>query len=93
MTESLIEDAALGWFEAISWSLLHGPEIAPGEIAAERSDYGQVVLEARLRDALGRVNPSLPVEALDDAFRRVMRPEGPTLGRETGRCKIGRAHV
>ncbi|MCE2487327.1 MAG: type I restriction endonuclease subunit R, partial [Desulfurellaceae bacterium] len=38
-----------------------------------------VVLERRLRDALVRLNPSLPTEALDDAFRRLSHPDGPTL--------------
>jgi hypothetical protein len=47
---------------------------------AERSDYGQVVLAQRLRDALARLKPRLPAEALDDASRRLTRPEGPTLG-------------
>ena len=54
----------------------HGPEIAPGEPAAERADFGQVVLERRLRDALARLNPRLPREARDDAFRKLTRPEG-----------------
>jgi type I restriction enzyme, R subunit len=31
---------------------------------SERADYSQVVLEARLRDALKRLNPALPPEAL-----------------------------
>jgi type I restriction enzyme R subunit len=57
----------------------HGPEIAPDMIGAERTDYAKVILEQRLRDALARLNPALPSEALDDAFRRLMRPEGPTL--------------
>ena len=38
-----------------------------------------MVLEGRLRDALARLNPDLPAEALDDAFRKLLRPEGPTL--------------
>jgi hypothetical protein len=29
----------------------HDPEIAPGTAAAERADYGEVVLSTRLRDA------------------------------------------
>ena len=52
------------------------PEIAPGEAAAERDDYGEVVLERRLRAALARLNPALPAEALEDAFRKLTRPEG-----------------
>ena len=36
-TESVVEDAALEWFEAVGYQILHGPEIAPGEPASERS--------------------------------------------------------
>jgi len=78
-TESVVEQAALAWLESIGWTLRNGAEIAPGELAAERVDYGQVVLEQRLRDALARLNPGLPLEALDDAFRKLTRPEGPEL--------------
>jgi type I restriction enzyme, R subunit len=75
-TESVVEQAALAWLESAGWSVLNGPEIAPGERAAERADYGQVVLEQRLKDALARLNPDLPAEALEDAFRKLARPEG-----------------
>ena len=45
---------------------------------AERSGYEQVVLEHRLRDALGKINPELPLEVLEDAFRKLNRPQGTT---------------
>jgi type I restriction enzyme R subunit len=79
MTESIIEQATLAWLERLGWMVKHGPEIAPGELAAERSDYGQVMLAQRLQDALAQLNPTLPAEALADAFRKLTRPEGPTL--------------
>ncbi len=79
LVESDVEDAALAWLTALGWTVKQGPEIAPGEMTAERRDYGQVVLEDRLRQALARLNPTLPTEALDDAFRKLTRPEGPTL--------------
>jgi type I restriction enzyme R subunit len=75
-TESVVEKAALAWLAAIGWTIKHGPEIAPGELAAERSDFGDIVLAQRLRDALARLNPTLPPEALEEAFRRLTRPEG-----------------
>ena len=78
-TESVVEEAALAWLESLGWSVRHGLEIAPGELGAERADYAQVVLEARLRDALARLNPVLPPEALEDAFRLLTRPEGAEL--------------
>lgn len=52
LTESVVEEAALTWRESAGWQLRKVAEIAPGEPAAERDDYGQVVLARRLRDAL-----------------------------------------
>ena len=79
ITEADVEEAALGWLSGLGWRVAHGPDIAPDAPGSERNDYGQVVLERRLRDALGELNPGLPAEALDDAFRKITRPEGATL--------------
>ena len=80
ITEADVEHAALAWLDpAWAGSVAHGPDIAPDTPNAERSDYGQVVLERRLRDALARLNPALSADSLDDAFRRLTRPEGSTL--------------
>ena len=80
-TESVVEDAALAWLEDLGYVVLHGPDIAAGELGAERSDasYRDVVLEGRLRQALVRLNQDLPHEALDDAFRKLVRADGPSL--------------
>ena len=78
-TESIVEDATLNWFGELGFSLLHGPEIAPGELVAERAAFGEVVLEKRLRAALRKLNPALPAEALDEAFRKVAVPQHPSL--------------
>ena len=37
-TESVVEEAALAWLAALSYTVLHGPDIAAGQPAAERSD-------------------------------------------------------
>ncbi len=80
-TESVVEDAALAWLEALGYTILHGPAIAAGEPSAERSDlnYRDVLLEGRLRQALVRLNPDLPAEALEDAFRKLVRTDAPSL--------------
>jgi type I restriction enzyme, R subunit len=78
-TESTVEDAALAWLEATGWQIAYGPEIAPDMPAAQRADYGEVLLAQRLRDALARLNPGLPAETLEDAFRKLTRPEGADL--------------
>jgi type I restriction enzyme R subunit len=77
--ESIVEEAALAWLEGSGWSVRHGADIAPGEPGAERGDYGQVILEQRLRDALARLNPDLPAAALEDACRKLTRAEGAEL--------------
>ncbi|SRR5581483_3366191 len=78
-TESVVEDAALACLEAIGWPVALGPDIAPDMAAAERASYGEVVLGTRLRDALARLNPMLPTEALEDAYRKLTRAEGADL--------------
>ena len=79
LTEAEVEQAALDWLPVLGWQVAHGPDIAPGTPNAERDDYGQVVLERRLRDALAELNPGLPTSALDDAFRKLTHPEGSTV--------------
>ena len=79
LSESVVEDAALAWLESLGYTIKHGPEIGPEEIFAERTDYGQVVLSDRLRQALARLNPAPPPEAIEDAFRKITRLEGATL--------------
>ena len=78
-TESEVEAATLEWLESLGWMVAHGPNIAPHAADTERADYSEVVLEHRLRDALARLNPALPTDALDDAFRKLVRPNGSTL--------------
>ena len=79
LTEADVEQAALEWLSGLGWRVLHGPDIAPDMPNAERDDYGQIVLDRRLRDALAELNPTLPTSALDDAYRKLTRPEGSTL--------------
>ncbi len=76
VTESVVEEAALAWLESIGWRNAHGPDIAPDMAGAERVDFGEVVLAQRLRDSLARLNPALPTDALNEAFRKLTRPEG-----------------
>lgn len=79
LTESTVKYAALVWLKDVGWMPGHGPELAPGELFAERSDFAQVALERCLHGTLPRLNPDPPAEALDGAFRKIMRPEWETL--------------
>ena len=79
LTEADVEQIALDWLRELGWQVAHGPDIAPDTPNAERDDYGEVVLARRLRDALAALKPDLPASALEDALRKLTRPEGATL--------------
>ncbi len=79
LNESSIEEAALSWFTDLGYDIQRGEDIAPGESAAERDAYGDVVLVGRLRDAINQLNPRIPASAREDALLKVLRPESPAL--------------
>ncbi len=78
-TESTIEQTALDWLKDLGYAVVYGGDIAPDEPAAERENYGEVILAGRLKDALKRINPNAPPEALEDAFRKITRPSSVSL--------------
>jgi type I site-specific restriction-modification system R (restriction) subunit len=66
--------AALGLVRELGYSCgRHGPHLAPGEPAAERDSFADVVLVGRLREAIWRLNPTIPKEAREEALRKVLR--------------------
>ena len=70
--EDIIEQAALEWLPELGYKTMHGETIAPGEPAAERDNYGEVLLLERFRVALTRINGHIPppVFGLDYPFKR-----------------------
>jgi len=78
-TESTVEDAALEIFEELGYAILHGPDIAPGELFAERAEYSDVLLLGRLKQALAKVNAKIPAVAMEDAIRKLLSVAGPNL--------------
>jgi type I restriction enzyme, R subunit len=79
LTESTVEEAALEILDGLGYTILHGPEIAPGELLAERTDYSEVVLVGRLQQDLARINPRVPTEAIEEAVRKILGIQAPNL--------------
>ncbi len=79
ITEDDVEQLALGWLWGVGWESVNGADIAPDSSFAERDDFGDVVLERRLRDAIDRLNPGLRFDAHEDAFRKLTNPQGTSL--------------
>lgn len=72
MTEDQLEQEALSWLVETGYRHVYGPAIAPEGEHAERNDYRQPLLIARLRTAIARLNPLVPLVAREDALAQVM---------------------
>ena len=79
MKEDIVEQAALGWFEALGYDTARGVEISPGSDYPLRETYEDVVLIPRLKAALRKLNPEMPEDAIQQAVTVVSRPPEPTL--------------
>lgn len=79
LSESVVEETALTWFESLGYTVESGPAISPGELRAERKEYNQVILEGRLRTALENINPNIPPNAIDEAVRKIIRTDSPSM--------------
>ena len=79
INESMVEEAALGWFQDLGYAMLPGTQLAPGEAAAERESFSTVVLVGRVRVAIRQLNPAIPEEAREEALRKLLRLATPSL--------------
>jgi type I restriction enzyme, R subunit len=70
MTEDQLEQETLAWLQDVGYTHRYGPDIAFDGSSPERADYRQVVLPFRLREAVNRLNPSIPVAAREDAIKQ-----------------------
>lgn len=79
MTEDQLEQEALAWLQDVGYTHLYGPDIAHDGIRPERADYRQVQLAFRLREAIHKHNPDIPVAAREDALKQVLDLGIPSL--------------
>ena len=74
LNEAIVEDAALTWFGELGYTVIHGPQLPPGESAAERDSLGDVVLAGRLRKATYLWNLRQDAEAMyTESWRAFVR--------------------
>ena len=46
LTKSMVEEAALDWFQELGYAVLPGSQLAPGEPAAERESFSNLELKS-----------------------------------------------
>jgi len=78
ITESEIEIICLNYLRELDYNHLYGPDISTDGLFAERS-YNEVVLIKRLKNAINKLNPSIPVDAREEALKKVTRTTSPNL--------------
>jgi type I restriction enzyme R subunit len=71
MTEDQLEQEAVGWLSDVGYTLLNGYDIAVDGATPERADYKNTLLLFGLREAINRLNPSIPENAREDALKQV----------------------
>lgn len=85
LSEAAVELALLEQLGGLGYSIEREEDIGPDGHRPERESHDEVVLKKRLEDAVARLNPGLPLEARQDAVRRVMQSELPSLLEENRR--------
>ena len=79
ITENIIEQSAIEILQGLGWAYVNGKEISPEGVFCERESFGQIVLVNRLRDAIARINPNIPLDAQEAAIQKVLRIASPDL--------------
>ncbi|TCL75297.1 type I restriction and modification enzyme subunit R-like protein [Hydrogenispora ethanolica] len=79
ITESQIEQFAVELLEKQGYQYIYGPDIAPDSETPGRQSFEDVLLLEKLRNAVGRINPRIPVETREDAIKQIQRLNSPEL--------------
>ncbi|MBM4603523.1 hypothetical protein GS575_12060 [Rhodococcus hoagii] len=85
-TEQELELLILDTLSTLGWSTAHGPDIAPESRQPERQDYREVVLQDRLAQSIGRLNPELHEDSVAEVVRMVVAPESQSPMQENWRA-------
>ncbi|RFP52717.1 MAG: type I restriction endonuclease subunit R [Limnothrix sp. CACIAM 69d] len=85
LTEAQVEQILLDQFQALGYTYLADGVTNPDGSQPEREAYADTILSQRLRAALDRLNPTIPAEARDDAFKKIIATEKPNLIEENRR--------
>lgn len=85
LSEAEVESAMLDQLRALGYSIEREEDIGPDGHRPERESHDEVILKNRLEDAVLRLNPGLPLEARQDAIRKVTQSELPSLLEENRR--------
>lgn len=79
ITENQIELFAIKLLEHLGYEYIYAPSIAHDSENPERSSYEEILLAERLKEAIRRINPTVPEEAQKEAIKEIQRLNSPEL--------------
>ncbi len=85
LSEALVEQALLEQLGTLGYSVEQEENIGPDGHRPERESHDEVILKKRLTEAVARINPEMPLDARQDAIRKVMQSDLPSLLEENRR--------
>jgi type I restriction enzyme R subunit len=77
--EDDIEQLAIEELQALGYHYIYGPDIAPDGEFPERESYKDILLNNRIKAAISKLNPSIPLDAQLDAFNQIHRINSPDM--------------
>ncbi|MGL5306589.1 MAG: type I restriction endonuclease subunit R [Aeromonas veronii] len=77
MTEDQLEQEVLGWLAEVGYRVVCGYDVAPDSDNPWREQFQLVLLRERLREAIARLNPTVPLVAREDALAQVVNLDTP----------------
>ncbi|MCF6268644.1 MAG: type I restriction endonuclease subunit R [Melioribacteraceae bacterium] len=92
ITENRIEEFAIELLVRLGYQYIFAPDIAPDASTSlsipvpsslsgveRRNSYEEVLLAERLQNAISRINPTIPIDAQEEAFKEIQRINSPEL--------------
>lgn len=73
LCESAIEEMAIEELQSLGYTYISGVDLAPDALNPERHSYGDVLLIGRLQAAMSKLNPSIPIDVIHGAARKLSR--------------------
>jgi type I restriction enzyme R subunit len=71
LTEDEIEQYQLQLLQNLGYAYHHGYDLQPEGKDQERESFGEIVLKDRLQQAINRLNPTIPADAINQAQREI----------------------
>ena len=85
LLEAELEELLLRDLERLGYERSTDAETGPDGTSSERESYGDVILQSRLVAAIEKLNPHIPSEAGQDAFKSIVATVTPSLVEENRR--------